>query len=1100
MSGKLVVIIFVVILIIIGVVVMLIPGTLPTPGPDERTVAENNRAVGHMGRYEYTDAHDLFAQILARNPEMDQAKVNLAIATLNRQQDGDEQAALDMLAEVLVSDPENLQALYCSGLLQLYLGEPEVAMEAFRTVAQNDPTDAYAAYYVGQCLAQLRQPEEAIEWYERAIILDPYLRSAYYGAQQVLQRLGRRDEAETMLELFKRLDDNPRARLVEFVYTKMGPKGEVVAFDVARPKPAARPQGAVFADPHDLLERQINWSDGEAPASVTAVDLDGDGDLDLFFADNRSTNAVCLNDGNGKFTLDTQHVLASVDSVRAPLWGDIDNDGLVDVYLCRKGPNQLWRQAQVGVWADVTVESGTANGDLDTVDGMIFDADHDGDLDVFCVNADGPNELLSNNLDGTFRVLAADRGLSGGDRPSRQVVVTDLDRDRDADLLIIHAAPPHEVFINDRLWKYHPGDGFEALQEAQISAAVAADVNANGAVEIYTLDGADGAVQRWGPNDSGRWQAAPLHAFGAASHPRLALADVNGDGQHDLLATSPEGWRCRSMDGEEIAGGSAQDILGWAPINLDAQHGPSIVALTGKGPRVWPPGPGRYAFVALSFTGKEDDGDSMRSNASGIGVFVKARVDSNWTVHRTFRDDSGPGQSLQPIAIGLGGQDFVDLVALEWSDGVFQSEIGLDGSKSHRIEETQRQLSSCPVLFVWNGEKYEFVSDILGVGGMGFSVGPGEYAPSRPHEDFLLPEGLPVAREGRYVLKIGEPMEEACYLDAAALKAVDLPQGWKMTIDERMGIEGPEPTGEMRFYRHEVLPVSATNDRGQDVTADVVVADLRAASPGPIDERFIGRLERPYTLTLVFDEPLDARQGQPMLIADGWLEYPYSQTMFAAWQAGAEYLAPTLETATDDGEWQVLYERFGYPAGMPRQMSIALNDLPEDTTRLRLTTTQEIYWDRIAVAWAEPCPEAQVALLDLAAARVLRSGFARRTTADQRLPYYDYDDRLAQWDTRYQEGMYTRFGPVEPLVSQVDDALAVIGPGEEVHLEFVAPDQPLSSGWTRRFVFRSDGWCKDMDLYTRDGDTVGPLPDTGKPAEVRDRLHQAYNTRFQTGR
>ena len=60
------------------------------------------------------------------------------------------------------------------------------------------------------------------------------------------------------------------------------------------------------------------------------------------------------------------------------------------------------------------------------------------------------------------------------------------------------------------------------------------------------------------------------------------------------------------------------------------------------------------------------------------------------------------------------------------------------------------------------------------------------------------------------------------------------------------------------------------------------------------------------------------------------------------------------------------------------------------------------------------------------------------------------------------------FGPVNELLSEADDALAIIGPGEEVHLEFALPETELREGWTRCVVLESVGWCKDMDLYTRD--------------------------------
>ena len=134
-----------------------------------------------------------------------------------------------------------------------------------------------------------------------------------------------------------------------------------------------------------------------------------------------------------------------------------------------------------------------------------------------------------------------------------------------------------------------------------------------------------------------------------------------------------------------------------------------------------------------------------------------------------------------------------------------------------------------------------------------------------------------------------------------------------------------------------------------------------------------------------------------MLVIDGWVEYPYSQTLFAAWQAGAAYEAPSLDYQEADGRWHTLLEQFGYPAGMPRRMSLPLDGLPLGVTRLRLRTNQEIYWDRIAVAYAETPPELQRRSLPLRAARVDSTGFALRTTGDQRLPHYDYGRRLPLW-------------------------------------------------------------------------------------------------------
>ena len=95
-------------------------------------------------------------------------------------------------------------------------------------------------------------------------------------------------------------------------------------------------------------------------------------------------------------------------------------------------------------------------------------------------------------------------------------------------------------------------------------------------------------------------------------------------------------------------------------------------------------------------------------------------------------------------------------------------------------------------------------------------------------------------------------------------------------------------------------------------------------------------------------------------------------------------------------------------------------------------------------------------------------------------------------------GYYTREGDVLALLQTKDDALAIIGPGEEIHLEFRAK-APQGRGPVR-LVLEIDGWCKDMDMFTRDGETLDPLPSAGYPPEPRKRLHSEYNTRYYSGR
>lgn len=1084
-------------------------------GPDAEAIAANNHGVGLMGKFDYPAAYDVFNRLAQRYPDWLEVQVNRAIATLNRQQEGDEAAALGMVDQVLAKETGNLRANYVAGLLRLYLASPQQAVTHFQRVAEADPEDAYAAYYLGQCLAQLSKYEDALAQYRRALTLDPYLRSAYYGAFQTLQRLHKTAAARALIGDYQRLANNPRARLAEFRYTRMGPKADALAVDLPAPVPVPRPGGEVFAGAAGLPidgGAALHWAKHQAAdrsASITAVDLQGDGYLDLFVAGALAgapgPNLVLEGGADGSFKVARGLPLSAVDHVSAALWGDFDNDGLVDVYLCRRGANQLWRQASKGKWEDVTAKAGVAGGDHETLGGAVLDADHDGDLDIYVINADGPGELYNNNLDGTFRPLAASQGIGGSAKGARQVLPVDLDGDLDLDLVLFNAAAPNDVYLNDRMWAYREASGYDALRKASVLAAVAGDADADGMPEIYTLS-RDGTVRRWGAGAGGTWQAqnlpelaGPLPEDGGA---RLALLDVDGDGTPELLRATADGWLAGRLGAgdRQVLYRAQADLAGWAPVLLQPGKGPAVIGLQAAGGlRHWAPGPGRYPFLGLTLTGMEDSGASMRSNASGLGARVAVRVDSRWSIASSLPQSSGPGQSLQGVAVGLGGAPKADFVAIDWSDGVYQSELDLRAGESHRISETQRQLSSCPVLFAWDGRHFAFVSDLLGVGGLGYALGPGEYAPSRPWENFLLPRDLAQPRGGRYELKISEPMEEVAYLDAASLRVYDLPPGWDLVLDERMGTGDPEPTGEPWLYRAELLPRSARNERGEDVTAAVLRADGRAAPPGALDRRFIGRLAGEHVLTLELPSALDAHAGKPVLVMDGWVEYPYSQTMVAAWQAGAAYHSPALEARGADGRWHTLLREFGYPAGMPRRMSVPLAGLPAGTRALRLRTNMEIYWDRISVVYAEPAPEVRVAQLPLTAARLAKTGFALRTTGPQRRPHYDYDRRSPFWDSRYLSGWYTRLGSVQALVAKVDDAVAIVGPGDEVQLSYTAPVGPLPRGWIRRLVLEARGWAKDRDLYTKDGETVGPLPTSGRGGARREELHRRYNTRFQAG-
>lgn len=1062
---------------------------------DEAFTATMNRGVGLMGRFEFRRAREHFARAIELDPYSLDARLDLAIARLNQVDPDAQEEAIREFEWVLEREPSNLHANYCTGLAHLYLGRPAKAIPHLRLVAGADGDDPFVAYFLGQALEQDGRQQPALEAYERCLSLDPFLRSAWLGLQRIESRLDRADLAESARRRFEELVDNPRSRLAEFRYSRMGPLAMAVLPEAPAPPIEPGSVDGVFGPPV-AFGGESDRPEGR-PAALQPVDLDGDGDLDLVVpgwgAEGRC-RVFLAEDGTHR--ADEDHPLARSTGVNCVLFGDVDADGRVDAYLCRDGADRLLLQGADASWSVSPVLSEEADV-ADSIDGALADLDHDGDLDVYVVRRDAHNRLLNNDGDGTFTDIAARAGVAGPATGTRAVLVADLDLDRDADLMLLVDGGPNQVLLNDRLWSYSRSDAFAAIEAQAIASIVAWYGTPTGRPALRVLT-EDGRLLTWRSDDHGHWtEGDPVRLSSAPeATSRLSLADVTGDGRSELLVARPGGIQIHDVDDtrlSEIVLPEGAGLRTFTRFLDEPGRGPALLVLTDdRGLLRLPPGADRGRFSALRFSGRADEAQQMRSNASGIGTRWAARIGDTWQSGATWRSDSGPGQSLQPTAVGLGAATSIDFVSLYWPDGVYQSELAVPSGGPHLLAETQRQISSCPLVFVRGAadEPFHFLTDVLGVGGMGYLLEPGVAAPPRPVESLLLP-GRPEE------LRLAEPMEEACYLDAVRLVAIDAPADVEVVVDERLGIEGPAPTSAVLAIEDPRLPVVARNERGEDVVEELREVDLLAADPGPLHPRLIGLLESEHRLEFGFDGPID---DCDLLLAEGWVEYPYSQTNFAAWQSGTTYDPPTLEALVPGGGWVVIAERFGYPAGMPRAMCLPIGDLPSGCTTLRLRSNQEIYWDRLRVARRSDLPLVRH-VVDTEAAELAWCGFPQRTVGSQRQPHYDYQARAPLGDVRHQPGDYTAFGPCLPLVSSIDDASAIIGPGEELRVRFGdAPE--VGAGRQRHWVLELNGWCKDMDLFTRDGERLEPLPsrDGRGPDAAARELMRRFNVRFAAGR
>src|SRR5206468_12549464 len=84
----------------------------------------------------------------------------------------------------------------------------------------------------------------------------------------------------------------------------------------------------------------------------------------------------------------------------------------VDLYVATRGRGTLFRDAGGGKFRDVAPSAGLAD-TTPAARALFVDFDHDGDLDLLLATPAG-TRAYRNNLDGTFREMAAPMGLSGG--------------------------------------------------------------------------------------------------------------------------------------------------------------------------------------------------------------------------------------------------------------------------------------------------------------------------------------------------------------------------------------------------------------------------------------------------------------------------------------------------------------------------------------------------------------------------------------------------------------------------------------------------------------------------------------------------------------
>ena len=220
-----------------------------------------------------------------------------------------------------------------------------------------------------------------------------------------------------------------------------------------------------YADPEMWGKHYQEFLFGGIGSGVAIGDFDGDGRPDIFVVSKTESCRLFKNVGGWKFVDVTDKAGVADKGDAAKIWKqgatfvDINNDGLLDIYVCRfNAPNLLYINQGDGTFKESAHSYG-----LDVVDacGMaaFCDYDRDGWLDVYITtnlldSAAHPQGqrgyLFHNNRDGTFSNVTEHGGIIG-ESDSHSATWWDFDGDGWPDLYVANDyGVPDKLYHNNR--------------------------------------------------------------------------------------------------------------------------------------------------------------------------------------------------------------------------------------------------------------------------------------------------------------------------------------------------------------------------------------------------------------------------------------------------------------------------------------------------------------------------------------------------------------------------------------------------------------------------------------------------------------------------
>ncbi|HEX4545620.1 MAG TPA: CRTAC1 family protein [Candidatus Acidoferrum sp.] len=463
----------------------------------------------------------------------------------------------------------------------------------------------------------------------------------------------------------------------------------------------------------------------------------------------RSTLRLYRNNRNGTFTDVAKS--AGLDAEMYGMGvaiGDYNNDGFPDIFVSCVGQSRLFRNTGKGTFLDVTRSSGLFGRLGFSTSAVWLDYDRDGLLDLFVCNyvrwspehdvfcsLDGTHKsyctpeayrgdtcwLFHNRGDGTFEDVTATSGVFDSSSKSLGVAMFDYDQDGWPDLLVANDTQPNKLYRNLRNGKFkdvavEAGLAFSAEGKARAGMGVdAGDFENSGRPGVVITNFDNEMTGLYRPTKTAVYDdIATIAGIGAASRNTLGFGclflDVDLDGYLDLaVANGHIDETVRNIRGNvgyaqppqlflNLGNGKFRDVAlelgggfespkvgrGLAYGDFDRDGDLDLLMTTNNGPA--------YLFrndqaahahsIRFHLQGSKSNRDAI---GSAVRIFYHGQTQS-----RMVRGGSSYlSQSELPLTFGLGPQEKIDRVVIDWPSGRTEEYKDLPSGKAYKCLETK---------------------------------------------------------------------------------------------------------------------------------------------------------------------------------------------------------------------------------------------------------------------------------------------------------------------------------------------------------------------------------------------------------------------------